>query len=380
MILALVADGKRVGVTANSHKVIGHVLDEVAEAARNGPVAPGVRPVRIGQKTGQDGEPTSEHAAAFATNEEVAQALAAGAVDVVGGTPWLWSRPELAGSVDVLLVDEAGQVSLANAVAVSPAAGSIVLLGDPQQLDQPTQGSHPPGAERSALAHLLAADGEQAATMPPGLGLFIERTWRLHPDVCAFTSQVFYASRLAPEESNARQRLAGVAPLDGTGIRWLPVDHRGNDVDSAEEAAEIVRLLRALLDPAAGARWTAADGGTRRLVPSDVIVVAPYNAHVDLIATRLRESGLGGVRVGTVDKFQGQQAPVSIYAMGSSSPEDAPRGMEFLYSLNRLNVATSRARGVAAVIASPALVRVACRTPRQMRLANALCRLVEMAG
>jgi uncharacterized protein len=264
-------------------------------------------------------------------------------------------------------------------VAVSPAARAVVLLGDPQQLDQPTQGSHPPGAERSALAHLLAGDGRQEATMPPGLGLFIEKTWRLHPEVCAYTSEVFYESRLAPEEANARQLLVGRGPLDGTGIRWLPVEHTGNDVDSPEEAAEIVRLLGELLDPGAEARWTTVEGVTRPLTPADVVVVAPYNAHVERIAAELRRAGLGGVRVGTVDKFQGQQAPISIYAMGSSSPEDAPRGMEFLYSLNRLNVATSRARCVAAVVASPALVRVACRTPGQMRLANALCRLVEVA-
>ncbi len=380
MILALVAKGKKVGVTANSHKVIGHVLDEVARAAvKERATGPGGRPVRIGQKTGQDGEPTSDHAVPYATNDDVVEALAEDRVDVVGGTPWLWSRADMAGSVDVLLVDEAGQVALANTVAVAPAARAMVLLGDPQQLDQPTQGSHPPGAERSALAHLLAADDGAEATMPSDLGLFIEKTWRLHPDVCAFTSEVFYASRLAPEADNARQDLDGVAPLSGTGIRWLPVEHAGNAVDSPEEAAEVARLVRELLDPAAGARWTNADGETQPLGPADVVVVAPYNAHVELIATRLRRAGLPGVRVGTVDKFQGQQAPVSIYAMGTSAPEDAPRGMEFLYSLNRLNVATSRARCLAAVVASPALVRVACRTPRQMRLANALCRLVEMA-
>jgi superfamily I DNA and/or RNA helicase len=280
----------------------------------------------------------------------------------------------------VLLVDEAGQVSLANTVAVAPAARSLVLLGDPQQLDQPTQGSHPPGAERSALAHLLAGDRGQKATMPPHLGLFIEKTWRLHPRVCAYTSEVFYASRLAPEAANARQLLVGSGPLDGTGVRWLPVEHGGNAVDSPEEADEIARLLGELLDPVAEARWTTTEGVTKRLTPADVVVVAPYNAHVELIAAGLRRAGMVGVRVGTVDKFQGQQAPISIYAMGTSTPEDAPRGMEFLYSLNRLNVATSRARCVAAVVASPALIRVACRTPRQMQLANALCRLVEVAA
>jgi uncharacterized protein len=284
-------------------------------------------------------------------------------------------------SVDVLLVDEAGQFSLANTVAVSPAGRSLVLLGDPQQLDQPLKGSHPPGAERSALAHLLA-DGPRGAqeTMPPDLGLFIERTWRLHPAICGFTSEVFYASELEPVEGLERQAVRAAPPLAGAGIRWIPIEHAGNDVESAEEAAAISALLGELLDPATGAAWTDPRGVTAPLRDADVVVVAPYNAHVDRIAATLRAAGLGAVRVGTVDKFQGQEAPISIYAMGSSSPEDAPRGMEFLYSLNRLNVATSRARCVAAVVASPALVRVACRTPGQMRLANALCRLVEVAG
>jgi uncharacterized protein len=375
MILALVAAGQAVGVTANSHKVIGNVLDAVHDAAREA----GVR-VALGQKPGQDDEPTCAHAQLLENPGDIAAALAARRLDVVGGTAWLWSAPAMEASVDVLLVDEAGQFSLANTVAVSPAGRALVLLGDPQQLDQPLKGSHPPGAERSALAHLLAdAPGGAQATMPPDLGLFIEKTWRLHPAICAYTSEAFYSSSLEPVEGLERQALLAAPPLDGAGIRWLPVVHAGNDVDSPEEAAEIAGLLERLLDPAIAARWVDSSGEARPLGPEHVVVVAPYNAHVDRIAATLRGAGLGAVRVGTVDKFQGQEAPLSIYAMGSSSPEDAPRGMEFLYSLNRLNVATSRARCVAAVVASPALVRVACRTPRQMHLANALCRLVEMA-
>ena len=273
-------------------------------------------------------------------------------------------------------MDEAGQFSLANTVAVSPAGRSLVLLGDPQQLDQPLKGSHPPGAERSALAHLLAgAPGEAAhATMPPEHGLFIEKTWRLHPSICSYTSELFYASELHPIEGLERQ----VIDPTGSGIRWLPVAHAGNATDSIEEADAIVGIVRDLLD--GGATWTSREGIEARLRLEDIVVVAPYNAHVDRIAAALAGAGYEGARVGTVDKFQGQEAPLSIYAMGSSSPEDAPRGMEFLYSLNRLNVATSRARCVALVVASPALVRVACATPRQMQLANALCRLVEVAA
>jgi predicted RecB family nuclease len=390
MILALVAAGKTVGVTGNSHKVIGNVLDEVHRAAGEARLPEAT--ILIGQKPGMGEPPTCPNAQDLAKWDggKIAAALAGGSLHVVGGTAWLWSAAAMAGSVDVLLVDEAGQMSLANTIAVSPAARSLVLLGDPQQLDQPLKGSHPPGAERSALAHLLAGDPGQPphATMPPERGLFIEKTWRLHPDVCAFTSEVFYESKLTPEAGRERQSVRGVPPesrpgvppLRGAGIRWLPVEHAANAVDSPEEAAEITRLLGELFDPATDARWTNVDGVEAPLLLDDVVVVAPYNAHVDRIAAALRAAGLGGVRVGTVDKFQGQQAPLSIYAMGSSSPEDAPRGMEFLYSLNRLNVATSRARCIAAVVASPALVRVACQTPRQMRLANALCRLVEMSS
>lgn len=368
MILALVAAGRRVGVTATSHKVIGHVLDKVAEAAAAAGLA-----VRLGQKPGQDEDPTCAHARPLGTLE-ARDALAAREVDVVGGTAWLWSRPELEATLDVLFVDEAGQLSLANAVAAAPAARSIVLLGDPQQLEQPRQGSHPPGAERSALGHVLG----DAAVMPPERGLFLARTWRLHPDVCEFTSEAFYERQLTWEASLARQDLHGSWPADGTGVRWVPVEHAGNATESIEEAELVASVLRQMLE--GGARWVDRAGTERPILLDDVVIVAPYNAHVERIATTLAAAGYPEARVGTVDKFQGQEAPISIYAMGSSSAEEAPRGLEFLYSLNRLNVATSRARCAALVVASPQLVRVQCHSPRQMRLANALCRFVEIAA
>jgi len=315
----------------------------------------------------------------------VVAALRGDRLDVVGAVTWTWVRAEMAAPdpvLDVLVVDEAGQMSLANVLACAPAARAIVLLGDPQQLDQPTQGSHPPGAERSALAHLL--DGR--ATILGTDGLFLEETWRLHPDVCEYTSGAFYAGRLHPRPGNERQRVttdratlfADGPSLDGTGMRFVPVDHRGNDTDSPEEARAVVSLAQDLL--AANARWTDRDGVERAMTLDDIVIVAPYNAHVATIERAFDGAGLTGAFVGTVDKFQGQERPVSVYAMGSSTPEDAPRGMAFLYSLNRLNVATSRARCVAAVVCSPALLRVACHTPHQMQLANGLCLAVEAAG
>ncbi len=367
MIVELVRAGRQVGVTANSHKVIGHALDKIHEAALEAGIE-----VRIGQKPSQQEPPTCSVARPL-DNDGVQAALAAREVDVVGGTAWLWSDADLEGAVDVLFVDEAGQFALANAVAVAQAGRSLVLLGDPQQLEQPLQGSHPPGAERSALGHVLG----DATVIPESLGLFLDDTWRLHPDVCAFTSEVFYEGRLEPEPSLARQALVGVPPADGTGLRCLAVEHDGDATESIDEAIVIARLVRDLLS--SEARWTDRKGLIHPIRLEDVVIVAPYNAHVERIAKSLADIGHPGARVGTVDKFQGQEAPISIYAMATSSPELAPRGMEFLYSLNRLNVATSRARCAAIVVASPELVRVTCHSPRQMQLANALCRLVEFA-
>jgi uncharacterized protein len=359
----LVRRGLRVGVTANSHRVIGNLLDKVAERAGERGVA-----VLIGQKPDLSGECTSEAARPFKDSGRLLGALSAGEVNVVGGTAWLWSRPEFAASVDVLLVDEAGQLSLANTVAVAAAAASLILLGDPQQLDQPLQGTHPPGAEASALGHVLGGH----STMPPDLGLFQERTRRLHPDVCRFTSEAFYEGRLTSEEWLSRQGLTARGRFTGTGVRFAPVAHEGNRNESPEESAEVAQIIRELVD--GGGSWTDSYGISRELAMEDVLVVAPYNAQVAEISR-----ALPGARAGTVDKFQGQEAPVSIYSMTTSSPEEAPRGMEFLYSLNRLNVATSRARCLAVVVASPALIRVRAHTPRQMQLANALCRFIEMA-
>jgi uncharacterized protein len=363
MALDLVRRGKRVGVTANSHKVIANFLEKLLEAAKEEAVSE----VRIIQKPGDD--PAIDHpsVAVADTNAEVRDALHAGAVSVAGGTTWLWAREEMTGAVDVLFVDEAGQMSLANVLAAAGCAGSVVLLGDPQQLDQPLQGSHPPGADRSALGHFL---GERA-TIADEDGLFMETTWRLHPDLCAYTSESFYDSRLDPLPTLEVQDLEGVGPLTGTGPRFAPVEHLGNDNESEEEARVVAELVNRLVGTAT---WTDRHGEVRPVGWNDVVIVAAYNAQVGAIRGHLPQA-----RVGTVDKFQGQEAPIAIYSMASSSVDDAPRGMSFLFSRHRLNVATSRARCLALVVASPELLRVRARTPEDMRLANALARFAEMA-
>lgn len=332
MIVELVSQGRRVGVTAASHKVISTLLREVCSAAKQS----GVR-VRMIQKANEGDECEDASVIKAESNEAVLDALTKGSAKVAAGSAWLWAREEMANSVDVLFVDEAGQMSLANVLAASPSATSIVLLGDPQQLDQPQKGLHPPGADVSALGHLLNG----RATIADDQGIFLTETRRLHPDVCAFTSEIFYEGRLVARLENAHQRLNAPDPLGGTGLRFAPVLHSGNQNESPEEVEKVAAAVDTLLK--AGATWTNKNGETHPLKLEDVLVVAPYNAQVAALIERLP----AGARVGTVDKFQGQEAPLVLYSMATSTPEDAPRGMEFLYSLNRLNVAVSRARCVA---------------------------------
>ena len=364
IICELVRQGKKVGVTANSHSVIRNLLDAVAESA----IERGEQ-VAIGHKANDDAEVT-RHIQNFAGNVDTLAALTSGIVNVVGGTAWVWARPDFADTVDVLVVDEAGQMSLANVLAVSQAAKSVVLLGDPQQLEQPRKGSHPDGVGVSALQHLLG----DHQTIPPDRGLFLPTTWRLEPGICAFTSEVFYERRLHPRSGLERQCLQEIEPLPLRGLVFSEIVHDGNRNYSEEEVDHVDQLIDRILH--SGASWTDREGTVARITPDDILVVSPYNSQVNRLIHRLSPRG---TRVGTVDKFQGREAPIVIYSMATSRPEDAPRGMEFLYSLNRLNVATSRAKCLAILVASPRLFDVECHSPRQMKLANALCRFRELA-
>ena len=273
--------------------------------------------------------------------------------ELAAGTAWLFSRDIYDNHFDYLFIDEAGQVSLADALAMGTAARNVVLVGDPQQLDQVLQGTHPSGSDASVLKHLIGDE----ATIPADRGIFLERTYRLHPDICAYISDEFYESRLEPAPVAAERS----TPL-GTGLRYVPVDHDARRQESPEEVAAVAWIVRELA--AAG------------VAPGEIMVVAPYNAQVNALAAALPNA----VRVGTVDKFQGQEADVVIYSLASSSGEDVPRGLEFLLSRHRTNVAISRARCLAYLVASPRLLEVNTRTIEQMRLANALCRFVELAS
>lgn len=362
MICDLVKQGKKIGVTALSHKVIRKLLDDVVTAAQEKDAD-----ARCMHRE-KDGEESDGVAVAKKDNEEAFAALRSKRINVLGGTSWLWAPEAAFECVDVLFIDEAGQMSLADVVAVSQAAKKLVLLGDPQQLERPTKGSHPDGAEKSALEHLL--NGRK--TIPEDMGFLLPESWRLHPKVCEFTSEVFYEGKLSSHAIARSRILEGHAWLKGAGLWFVPVEHEGNRNASAEEVEVLARIVKGLLRPEV--KWFYGAGNSRRLKENDILIVAPYNAQVSDLSARLPK-----MRIGTVDKFQGQEAPVVIYSLTTSSPEDAPRGMEFLYSLNRLNVATSRAKTAVIVVGSPRLFEPECRTPRQMQLANALCAYREMA-
>jgi predicted RecB family nuclease len=368
MILDLVATGRRVGVTAQSHRVIANLLEAVAKAS----AAEGA-PTRIAHRAdGADDASPDERITRIGDSDTAATGIRAGTWDVMGGTSWLWAREDLERGVDVLFVDEAGQLSLAAVCSVAGAADSVVLLGDPNQLPQVSQGTHAEGAGASALEHLVG----DARTIAPGRGLLLGTTYRLHPDVNTFVSDAFYEGRLRTHPANAKQQVADGEPVGGTGIRYAPVTHRDAGNRSREEAGWVADAIARLI----GRPWTDRAGVTRPIALEDILVVAPYNAQVAEIA-RTVDARLGGkANVGTVDKFQGREAPIAIYSMTTSSPDEAPRDLEFLYSGNRLNVAISRAMGLAVLVASPALLRVACRSPEQMRLVNSLCRFVEVAA
>ena len=364
VITALVAEGRTVGITANSHAVITNLLKEVAKQTSEQGV--GFRAI---QKVSDPADGLS-HPSVQVTkkNEDVENALMNGAVDVVAGTAWLFAREGMTETVDTLVIDEAGQLSLANVLAVALAASNLVLVGDPRQLAQPSKGTHPVGAEVSGLDHVLGGE----ATMPGHLGLFLDRSWRMHPKICEFISEQVYDGRLGSLTQCAVQQIDDGAVVGGSGLRWIAVEHEGNRTSSTEEGEAVALAYEALL----GRPWTNHKGARAPIGIDDILVVAPYNAQVHLLTERLPSSA----RVGTVDKFQGQQAPAVLVSLSASSAEDVPRGMEFLYSRNRLNVAVSRAKALCVMIGSPTLLAVPCRTVGQMRLANVLCRYVEMAG
>ncbi|HEX3789909.1 MAG TPA: TM0106 family RecB-like putative nuclease [Pseudonocardiaceae bacterium] len=359
LIAQLVRAGRTVAVTSTSHKAVENVLAAAKAAAPELPCAK--RPKGAPDPNQPWDQPRDNGALVRWRAEHDAGHL-------VGGTAWTLANAAIrAEPFDVLIIDEAGQFALADALAVSMAAANLVLLGDPQQLPQVVQGTHPAGAEASALGHLIG----DADVIPPELGYFLDQTRRMHPAVCAPVSQLSYSGRLHAHPSTAGREISGVEP----GLRLVEVDHRGNTTRSVEEAAEVTRLVADLRG-----RTLVEHGEARPLLDKDILVVAPYNLQARVVSRTLERAGFPGVRVGTVDRFQGQEAPVVIATMTSSSAVDLPRGLDFLLSRNRLNVALSRAQVLAVLVCSPLLVEADIRTVDQMRLVSGMIGLLDTAS
>ncbi len=361
LIRALVRAGQRVGVTALSHHAIANVLEGLVEAFTETGEIELLRAVCNAGTSSVQRVP----GVTYGDNGRCAR----DEFNVVAGTTWLFANGLMRDApVDVLLIDEAGQLALADALAASGAARNLVLLGDPLQLPQVAQAKHPGISGRSVLDHVVGDD----ILLPPDRGVFLHETRRMHPDVCEFISTQIYSGRLRSFPDCNRQ-----STVAGTGLRWLRVDHEGNRTFSVQEADTIARELSRLI----GAPWTNQKGETERLQASDFMVVAPYNLQVNTIRARLaQDAALRDVPVGTVDKFQGREAAVVFFSMAASSGEDITRGVEFLFSRNRLNVAVSRARCLAYLVCTDALLDTRARTVEDMRLISTLNAFVDTAA
>jgi uncharacterized protein len=374
VIASLLAAGKRIGVASNSHKAVVNLLKACGDAAREkGKHLSGIKVG--GEATG----PVFDENLNLRYIETTGDASPAYSGGIVGGTAWLFSRPEWEGALDFLFIDEAGQVSLANAVAMTRCAKNLVMLGDQMQLEQPVQGSHPGDAGLSALQYALKdtkASRTDApvfhAVVPADYGLFLGESRRMHPSVCRFISESIYEGRLNAHANCARQKIAVPARASAlvnreNGILFSGIEHDGDVQQSDEEVQRVLGIFGELL----GRQYTDKDGKTRALELNDFLFIAPYNAQVRALQAALPADA----RVGSVDKFQGQEAPVCILSLCSSYGEYGSRGLGFILDRNRINVAISRAQCLAVVVADPRIATTSAASLDEMMLVNLFCKL-----
>lgn len=364
VILDLLKAGKRIGVTSNSHHAINNLLSAIeVRAQEDGFSFKGLKKSSEGEGTTFDGRCIRS----IESKSEFLDAWGPG-IALTAGTAWLFADDTFTEQLDYLFIDEAGQVSVANLVAMGMAARNIVLMGDQMQLSQPVQGVHPGRSGDSILDYLL--DG--TPTIEADRGIFLAQSWRMHPDVCSFISRAVYEGQLSSAPGTERQVLV----LDGerseiprSGLLFCPVQHDGNSQSSDEEADRVKNLYAYFLQQ----RYVDKHAKEHPIGLDNILVVAPYNVQVQLLKRVLP----AGARVGTVDKFQGQEAEIVIVSMATSNEAYLPRDIGFLYSKNRLNVAISRAKSLACMVACPDLTAIRCRTPKDMSLVNGLCMAVN---
>lgn len=360
VIVELLKQGKRVGITSNSHKAINNLLLGVQrEAKMVNFVFNGVK------KIGKNDEELSDCENINLVDDN--NSAFSGEFNLIAGTAWLFARESADQFLDYLFIDEAGQVALANLVAVGASTKNIILLGDQMQLGQPIQGTHPGESGQSALEFLLQDEHTVAANR----GIFLGVSYRMHPTICEFISDTVYDGRLKSDISTEMQSVvlneSAHPMLRENGLVYVPINHQNCTQSSDEEAQLVLELLLSLLSQT----YTDKKGEKHDITYNDILVVTPYNLQVQKLRSILPEAA----RIGTVDKFQGQEAPVVIFSMVTSSGADLPRDIEFLYSKNRLNVAISRAKALMLFIANPKLMSIQCDKPEEMAMVNTLCRL-----
>lgn len=346
VIADLVKKGMRVGVVANSHSAVENLLYACIDA--------GI-PERQIAKRRQQGDKEVKPWNTPSGNQVLSNWRSGQEGYVVGGTSWVFCAKELLlEPFDYIFIDEAAQFSLVDAIAVSANSKNLVLLGDPQQLTQVIQAVHPGGVDNSALGHYMG----DSQILEPEFGYFIEVTRRMHPRVNAPVSWLSYKNKLHSHPNTKANQTPGIAP----GLILKPVTHFGNSSSSKEEALEVLEIVKSQVSA---------------IGQEGILVVAPYNAQVDLIRETLDNQGLHNVAVGTVDKFQGREALVVVVSLAASSAEDAPRGLDFLLDRNRLNVALSRAKANCFLVYSPNLTRTRLKSIEEVRAVSRITGLIE---
>ncbi|WP_068469879.1 TM0106 family RecB-like putative nuclease [Candidatus Protochlamydia phocaeensis] len=365
IIIELLRLGKRIGVASNSHKAIHNLLEGIEKAAKKEGL------LFFGQKKSDSNKQET-----WFEGEMIQDIFDNKSLDpqanLLAGTAWLFAEEALDQALDYLFIDEAGQVTLANFIAMGTCAKNIVLIGDQMQLGQPIQGTHPGSSGMSTLEYLLQGESVIAADK----GIFLDTTWRMHDKVCRFISDAVYEGRLQAQNKNQTQSLilsqTAHPSLVANGIKFIPIEHTGRSQKSEEEGALIREIISDLLKQ----NYRCREGNVRPLTLENILVITPYNIQLNYLKTILPQ----GTRVGTVDKFQGQEAEVVLFSMVTSGADELPRDIEFLFSKNRLNVAISRARTLALIIANPRLLEIPCSTVDQIRLVNTLCWAREYAS
>jgi hypothetical protein len=369
VIAQLVARGKRVAISSNSHAAINNLLIKAqATCQRQG----------LGERVVKCSSSKTEEALEELRIPSVAPTAISEEMAVVGGTAWMFCREELADQFDLLVVDEAGQMSLANLLVMARCARTILLVGDQQQLAQPSQADHPGESGLSCLEYLM----QGAHVVPVERGVFLSTSWRMEPSLTSMVSELFYDGRLQANPANAVNAIswrqpcisASGKPMASQGLVFEPVRHSGCSVVCEAEIDRVEQIVDSLLN---GSYCHAEAGGEKRgvLGPEQILVTAPYNVQVNRLQQRLGKRA----RVGTVDKFQGQEAPVAIHSLTASDGDGAPRGLGFLLEPNRLNVAISRAQCLSIVVGSPGLTTGVANTVEEAEQINRLCRIIQSA-